>query len=278
MIEAGWYGDPTQRYAQRYHDGTRWTEHVEQGGQAVADPAGAPVPVPDAGGPAAPQAGGPGIAQASGPGAAEAGAPPGAAPQPGWPAAATAAGSLSTHAGGGAVPAAARALGYQASGSMPASRMQPGGRNGLPGPLAWAVVILGFQAFVLLGYGVALLAGGAALNSGSTCTTTYGSSTTFCDDAANVSSGVVAIGLAMALVGGGLVAAAVATAMAKNWGRVVNYVAQGLYLLIALYVVARSSSPNGLAILVLFSFPILVIVLLSAASSRRTIANQERYG
>ncbi len=28
QVSPGWYPDPSGRYAQRYHDGTRWTEHV----------------------------------------------------------------------------------------------------------------------------------------------------------------------------------------------------------------------------------------------------------
>lgn len=35
---AGWHPDPTQRFELRYHDGTRWTEHVARGGVQSTDP------------------------------------------------------------------------------------------------------------------------------------------------------------------------------------------------------------------------------------------------
>jgi hypothetical protein len=35
-----WYPDPTGRHEHRYHDGTRWTEHVADRGIAGTDPAG----------------------------------------------------------------------------------------------------------------------------------------------------------------------------------------------------------------------------------------------
>ena len=37
----GWRPDPTGRHEQRYWDGTRWTEHVSDDGQAALDPAAA---------------------------------------------------------------------------------------------------------------------------------------------------------------------------------------------------------------------------------------------
>jgi hypothetical protein len=38
----GWYPDPNGRYAQRYHDGTSWTEHVaDAAGNRSTDPQGA---------------------------------------------------------------------------------------------------------------------------------------------------------------------------------------------------------------------------------------------
>lgn len=36
--EFGWYPDPSRRHEQRYWDGTRWTEHVSDGGQQSTDP------------------------------------------------------------------------------------------------------------------------------------------------------------------------------------------------------------------------------------------------
>ncbi|HWL42880.1 MAG TPA: DUF2510 domain-containing protein [Ilumatobacter sp.] len=36
-MEAGWYPDPTGRFARRYHDGAYWTEHVETDGSVTAD-------------------------------------------------------------------------------------------------------------------------------------------------------------------------------------------------------------------------------------------------
>jgi hypothetical protein len=39
----GWYQDPSGRFAQRYHDGTRWTEHVvDASGNRSTDPTGEP--------------------------------------------------------------------------------------------------------------------------------------------------------------------------------------------------------------------------------------------
>lgn len=38
MTPAGWYGDPAQRHAFRYWDGSQWTEHVADGGVAGIDP------------------------------------------------------------------------------------------------------------------------------------------------------------------------------------------------------------------------------------------------
>ena len=37
-VPAGWYPDPSSRFALRYWDGTRWTEHVSRGGQQSTDP------------------------------------------------------------------------------------------------------------------------------------------------------------------------------------------------------------------------------------------------
>ena len=38
QVSPGWYPDPSGRYAQRYHDGTRWTEHVaDAAGQRSVD-------------------------------------------------------------------------------------------------------------------------------------------------------------------------------------------------------------------------------------------------
>ena len=38
QVSPGWYPDPSGRFAQRYHDGTRWTEHVaDAGGQRGVD-------------------------------------------------------------------------------------------------------------------------------------------------------------------------------------------------------------------------------------------------
>lgn len=38
MPEAAWHPDPTGRHEQRYWDGTRWTEHVADGGSTSTDP------------------------------------------------------------------------------------------------------------------------------------------------------------------------------------------------------------------------------------------------
>ncbi|MFT3852597.1 MAG: DUF2510 domain-containing protein [Ilumatobacteraceae bacterium] len=43
---AGWYADPWGRHQQRYHDGTRWTEHVVDDGQQLVDSLGASPIVP----------------------------------------------------------------------------------------------------------------------------------------------------------------------------------------------------------------------------------------
>lgn len=43
---AGWYPDPWGRHQQRYHDGTRWTEHVVDDGQQLVDSLGASPIVP----------------------------------------------------------------------------------------------------------------------------------------------------------------------------------------------------------------------------------------
>lgn len=38
QVSPGWYPDPSGRFAQRYHDGTRWTEHVaDASGQRSVD-------------------------------------------------------------------------------------------------------------------------------------------------------------------------------------------------------------------------------------------------
>ena len=38
VAAAAWYPDPTGRYEQRYHDGTRWTHHVATRGVQGSDP------------------------------------------------------------------------------------------------------------------------------------------------------------------------------------------------------------------------------------------------
>lgn len=40
-VPAGWFPDPYGRFAQRYWDGSRWTEHVATGGVQAVDPMGA---------------------------------------------------------------------------------------------------------------------------------------------------------------------------------------------------------------------------------------------
>lgn len=53
MTDAGWHPDPHGRADRRYHDGTRWTEHVtDAAGSASVDPEGAG-PAPDAPAPVA---------------------------------------------------------------------------------------------------------------------------------------------------------------------------------------------------------------------------------
>jgi hypothetical protein len=43
QVTPGWYTDPGGRFAQRYHDGTRWTEHVvDASGNRSTDPTGEP--------------------------------------------------------------------------------------------------------------------------------------------------------------------------------------------------------------------------------------------
>jgi hypothetical protein len=51
QVSPGWYPDPSGRFAQRYHDGTRWTEHVAdaQGNRATDVPAGQAGPASHAG-------------------------------------------------------------------------------------------------------------------------------------------------------------------------------------------------------------------------------------
>lgn len=40
-MDAGWYNDPYGRFAQRYHDGEDWSEHVSYGdGRSFVDPSG----------------------------------------------------------------------------------------------------------------------------------------------------------------------------------------------------------------------------------------------
>jgi hypothetical protein len=53
QVSPGWYPDPSGRFAQRYHDGTRWTEHVaDAGGQRSTDsPAGQAAPAAPAASP-----------------------------------------------------------------------------------------------------------------------------------------------------------------------------------------------------------------------------------
>ncbi|MHB8439953.1 MAG: DUF2510 domain-containing protein [Acidimicrobiales bacterium] len=38
MPTFGWYADPSSRHELRYWDGTRWTDHVSDGGQQTSDP------------------------------------------------------------------------------------------------------------------------------------------------------------------------------------------------------------------------------------------------
>jgi uncharacterized protein DUF2510 len=60
QVSPGWYPDPSGHFAQRYHDGTRWTEHVaDAGGQRSIDN-------PESHGQAAPGAGQYGGAQQAG--------------------------------------------------------------------------------------------------------------------------------------------------------------------------------------------------------------------
>jgi len=51
QVSPGWYQDPSGRFAQRYHDGSRWTEHVaDAGGNRTTDaPTGQTAPDPSAG-------------------------------------------------------------------------------------------------------------------------------------------------------------------------------------------------------------------------------------
>ncbi len=81
QVSPGWYPDPSGKFAQRYHDGTRWTEHVaDAGGNRSVDS-------PDA--PSAPASGGYG-GQAGGPGygqSADQGWSSGGSSGQGWPAA-----------------------------------------------------------------------------------------------------------------------------------------------------------------------------------------------
>ncbi|MGH9227363.1 MAG: DUF2510 domain-containing protein [Acidimicrobiales bacterium] len=51
QVSPGWYPDPSGRFAQRYHDGARWTEHVAdgQGNRATDVPAGQAGPASYAG-------------------------------------------------------------------------------------------------------------------------------------------------------------------------------------------------------------------------------------
>ena len=47
MTEASWKPDPYGRYAQRYHDGNEWTEHVVDGnGTQLVDPMGRSAVIP----------------------------------------------------------------------------------------------------------------------------------------------------------------------------------------------------------------------------------------
>jgi Protein of unknown function (DUF2510) len=49
QVSPGWYPDPSGRFAQRYHDGTRWTEHVADaaGQRSVDNPEGQGAPAAD---------------------------------------------------------------------------------------------------------------------------------------------------------------------------------------------------------------------------------------
>src|SRR6266508_5234860 len=43
QVTPGWYADPSGRYSQRYHDGSRWTEQVvDASGNRSTDPVGDP--------------------------------------------------------------------------------------------------------------------------------------------------------------------------------------------------------------------------------------------
>lgn len=68
----GWHPDPAGRFAQRYHDGSAWTEHVvDGGGSQSTDRVDAPPPV--------------GYGQAPGPPTVAYGAPPPGYGRPGGP-------------------------------------------------------------------------------------------------------------------------------------------------------------------------------------------------
>jgi hypothetical protein len=50
QVTPGWYADPSNRYSQRYHDGTQWTEHVvDAAGNRSTDPTGNQAPAQAAG-------------------------------------------------------------------------------------------------------------------------------------------------------------------------------------------------------------------------------------
>jgi hypothetical protein len=78
QVSPGWYPDPSGRFVQRYHDGTRWTEHVADAGGTRS------IDTPEAPGGGAGQYGAQGYQQSPGgggygqqPGGPDYGAPPG---------------------------------------------------------------------------------------------------------------------------------------------------------------------------------------------------------
>jgi hypothetical protein len=67
QVTPGWYQDPGGRYSQRYHDGTRWTEHVvDAAGNRSTDPTGEPGQAQAASGGYGTQTAAQGYGQASG--------------------------------------------------------------------------------------------------------------------------------------------------------------------------------------------------------------------
>ncbi len=108
QVSPGWYPDPSGRFAQRYHDGTRWTEHVADaaGQRSVDNPEGQAAPAAN---PYESQQ------QQSGQGWAEQSAQQGYGQQP------------QQQSGGEGWPAAAAQQGYdQGYGQQPQQPQQPG--------------------------------------------------------------------------------------------------------------------------------------------------------